>query len=101
MLKLKKGVRIGGIQPEMAVVMMVANGVYSRFNTDAVVTSCTEGTHSTYSRHYTGSAVDFRTNNVPTGQHVDLRNALADALGPDFNVLLEGDHLHVGFRPRR
>lgn len=101
MIRLKKGVRIGGVRPEITVAMQIAAGVYSRFNVDAIVTSCMEGKHSTHSRHYVGLAIDLRIRNVPRGQHSDLRNALADALGPDFLVLLEGNHIHVGFKARQ
>lgn len=98
-VKLKKGVQVGGVRPEMVVALVVANGVFARFNVDAVVTSCSEGTHSINSRHYMGCGLDFRTHTVSPGQHVDLRDALIDALGTDFNVILEGSHIHIGFRP--
>jgi hypothetical protein len=35
----------------------------------------------------------------------EIRDAVAEALGPDFQVILErlgerGEHLHIGFRPK-
>lgn len=73
-----------------------------------MVTSVKDGRHSTHSRHYIGLAVDVRTygtrlgaiapdNAVPS--QVELAEAwvlrLKQFLGPDYDVVLERDHIHV------
>lgn len=101
-VRLKAGVSLAGIQPEMVVALRVLEDVYDRLGvSEVVVTSCTDGTHSPSSRHYLGFALDLRTRNVPAAQRDELTTQVKKALGQDFYVLLESDHLHIDFRPRR
>jgi uncharacterized protein YcbK (DUF882 family) len=101
-VKLKLGASIAGLQPEMAVALVVVSGVYERLGvSEVVITSGTDGIHSPKSRHYLGFALDFRTRNVPLAQRDELAKQIKKALGQDFFVLLESDHLHIDFRPRR
>jgi hypothetical protein len=101
-VKLKAGVSIMGLKPEMTVALQVVQGVYERLGvSEVVVTSGTEGKHSPKSRHYLGYALDLRTRNVPRAMRDDLAEGCKRALGSDFFVLLESDHLHIGYQPRR
>ena len=49
--------------------------------------------------HARGEAFDLRTNDLPGGSAgsvaTGLAQALQDALGADFRVVVEGDHVHV------
>jgi hypothetical protein len=49
--------------------------------------------------HARGEAIDLRTNDLPGGSRGaaarELAQAMQDALGGDFRVVLEQDHLHV------
>lgn len=51
--------------------------------------------------HPSGHAIDFRTNDLPggsTGQTAhSLAQTLYNALGAPFDVIVEGDHLHVEY----
>jgi hypothetical protein len=45
--------------------------------------------------HARGEAIDLRTNDLPAGTLQTLAQAMQDALGADFRVVVEEDHLHV------
>lgn len=60
-----------------------------------VITSGTDGSHMTHSRHYRGEAVDLRTSGLTVTQRETLRALLEFDLGPQFRVIDEVDHLHV------
>lgn len=66
---------------------------------DLVVTSICDGEHSRTSLHWSGCAADLRRWNIPDpNSFVDwLREALTD----EFDVVLEDDHIHMEFQPKR
>jgi hypothetical protein len=98
--EIKPGVCLIGLQPQMARGAMALAGVYRQRGFTPVITSAVDGTHSPNSRHYRGLALDFRTRNVPADQRQVLRDSIATALGTDFDVVLEADHLHVEWDPK-
>ena len=99
-LTLKRGVSLLGTRPEMCMAAVVVASVYSTYNNaECVITSACEGKHGRNSLHYVGLALDFRIKNIPIGWHDRLRQSVQDALGPDFDVVLEKTHLHVEFQP--
>lgn len=100
-MELKEGVRLNGLRPEMLLGIFIVQRAYSRLCTTCVITSITDGAHSDASLHYSGCAVDFRTRNVPdTAQLLKMVRA-AFGNSPDFDVILEVDHLHVEYQPKR
>lgn len=64
-----------------------------------VVTSLTDGEHITNSKHYTGEALDVRLPEKADPEDVGL--TLQHFLGPDFDVVIEPDHIHVEFDPKQ
>lgn len=99
-LSLKEGVRIQGLRSEIVLAIIIANGIYQNHDLDCTVTSIIDGKHSASSLHYTGCAFDLRTRNIPnTALQGRIRMELAQALGQDFDVLLEVDHIHVEYQP--
>lgn len=105
MLSLKPGVKLwhpnkSTIQPEALLAIAVAESVYRDHGLDCVITSVCEGQHSANSLHYKGLAVDFRTRHIPSpGQKRQICDLIAEALGSDYDVLLEATHIHVEFDP--
>lgn len=100
-MKLKPGVNITGIRNEMLWGVMAAQRVYDTLNVEMVVTSALDGKHSATSLHYAGAAVDLRINNFPTRDYAkDARDLIAAALPNDFDVILEGNHIHLEYQPR-
>ncbi len=98
-MTLKPGVRILGVKPETVVGMAVVDTVYTAFDKNLVVTSVVEGSHSRGSLHYSGLAFDCR---LPGGvtDYKAFVAGLQNALGGDFDVVLEGDHIHVEFQSK-
>lgn len=105
-MKLKASVSLAGITPEMAVGLFICDGVYERLNFEhnedheMTVTSIKDGKHMEGSRHYSGNAADLRIWNIPQPLHSTLTKKLKEALGLDFDVVLESDHIHVEFDPK-
>lgn len=70
---------------------------------EGTITSGREGSHTNGSLHYTGWAVDLRTNDLPGGSTGPvatalatwLRAALAFWLPGAWTVIQEEDHIHV------
>lgn len=95
-MKLKPGVKIHGIQPEIIIALMAAQKVYDRHGIEMVVTSCKDGKHMKNSFHAIGLAVDLRTRDMKDRAQVEqIAKEIRAALGPDFDVVVESDHLHI------
>lgn len=90
-------VRLNGVQPPMLLGALIVSGVFEKFGADAIITSATDGKHSVGSLHYAGLALDFRIRHIQASKHHDLVAACKRALGPEFDVVLEGTHLHVEY----
>jgi hypothetical protein len=105
-VKLKPGVKLAGLQPPIVVAMLVAEEVFAAFGVPLVVTSCNDGKHSAQSLHYNGRAFDARTKYPELdGRELELQAALREALGADFDVVLEAigtdnEHAHLEFDPK-
>lgn len=99
MVRIKHDVDLRRIQAPMAVALVVAASVYSELgNVDTLVTSGAEGQHMAGSLHYVGLALDLRLPSPATVARVVA--LLKDALGPQYDVVLEKDHIHVEFDPK-
>lgn len=99
-MKLKPGVKVTGVSPEIAVALQVAEGVYRELGHELVVTSLLDGKHSPRSLHYVGRAFDCRTREMPPDVQNRLVARLREALGAEFDVVLESDHAHVELDPK-
>lgn len=100
MLLLKPGVRVAGLRPEILLALIAAERVFDEAHVDLVVTACVDGKHTAGSLHYVGQAVDVRTRDVTAADQSKLLARLRECLGPDYDVALEIDHLHVEFQPK-
>jgi hypothetical protein len=102
MLRLKKGVKIKGVQPELMLAAQIVDGIYSSYNnSECVITAARDGTHMTKSFHYVGYALDFRIRHIPEGWRDKLYRDICRALGDEFDVVLEKTHVHVEFDPTK
>jgi len=101
MLTFKDGVKLFGIRGEVVLSIMTVSTISQRLAIDTVVTSVTDGVHSRTSLHYSGSAVDFRISHIEPGRAKNLVERIRAALTDEFDVVLESDHVHVEFQPKR
>jgi len=100
-LSLKPGVATCGVGAEVFLIVHVALQVWDlRGEPSLTVTSLTDGVHRTDSLHYKGLAVDIRVRDLHNSPNV-LCADLASALGQDYDVIFEIDHIHVEYDPDR
>jgi hypothetical protein len=100
-LALKPGARLHGLRPEMVVALLVAEGAFAQQGEACVVTTAANGHHRRGSLHYSGAAVDLRTRHL-TGEQVQaVLGLLRSRLGADFDVVDEGDHIHLEWQPKQ
>lgn len=98
---IKTGVDLRGLVPQMAIAYTIALFIYhDKANVPCVITSGSDGKHGPNSLHYKGKALDFRTNNLRGPQVHPIYLALKEALGPQYDVVLEADHIHCEFDPK-
>ena len=101
MLLLKPGVRVAGIRPEVLLAIVAAERVFEDAGADLVLTACVDGKHSVGSLHYAGQAVDIRTRDLPPESRQKLVARIRECMGEDYDVILESDHIHLEFQPKR
>ena len=103
-MRLKLGAKINGVQPEMLWCMMIIEPILDEYNQELILTSITDGEHSSKSRHYIGYAIDIRTWQLKQDQKTgECATRMQDALGKEFYVHVEDTHIHIQFNglPRR
>ena len=83
----------------MLLAFLIANVLYQEHGVECVLTSGVEGKHSHQSSHYLGYAIDLRTRDFAPGVANIVSKELQARLRGDYQVFLEGDHIHVQFKP--
>lgn len=98
-VSIKQGVRVRGLSNEILLAIIIAQSVYSETEPSLTITSLTDGRHGIGSLHHSGDAVDLRLPMPVTRDQIvsQLRNAL----GANYDVVLESDHIHVEYDPKR
>ncbi len=99
MISFKDGVSIRGGDP-LPFILAVVSSVLDEHGFDTIITSVIDGTHGRGSRHYVRLAMDFRTRHIPEHMRQQIHGLVKDALGAEFDVLLEPTHLHVEYDPK-
>lgn len=104
-LCLKEGVRLNGphLYPEMTQITETARKTAPPTDDGKVwITSANDSKHGDASLHYKNLAFDIRIYNITGKVHHEAElwaERLAVALGPEYDVVLEKDHLHIEFDP--
>ena len=98
-MKLKNNASLVGVRWEMFDAAVKVEECYQKLGFECVITSGSDGQHMKGSLHYKGLALDFRKRNVPIVMRPKLLKAIRQALGPDFDVVDEKDHIHTEFDP--
>ena len=105
-MKLKPGVKLKDLSPQMVLGALIVLEVYRRFGVECVITSANDSKHSEKSHHYKGNALDFRAHqDALNGREQELRDEVKASLGEDFDVVMEAvgtpnEHLHLEYDPR-
>lgn len=97
-LSIKPGVRVRGLSNEILLAIVIAESVFRETEPSMTITSLTDGKHSANSYHYTGDAVDIRLPGTVTRDQIVTQ--LKNALGSEYDVLLEVDHIHIEYDPK-
>ncbi len=101
MLFIKPGVRLAGLRPEILVAVFAAERVYAEQGHDLTITAGVDGKHMPASLHYAGQAFDVRTRDLQPEEVQKIVARLKACLADDFDVVVEGDHLHVEYQPKQ
>ena len=86
----------GDLQPVMAKARGKVAQVYTSIGEDLYITSKRDGIHSLGSLHYEGLAIDVRYPQKKEG----IIDKLKMELGTGFDVIPEGDHIHIEYDPK-
>jgi hypothetical protein len=96
LLSVKPGARIGEVRAPLFFAAMVWDQITGK----ATITSGTDGKHMADSLHYSGNAIDLRCRDINPGMMPAYLAALKERLGPEFDIVLEEDHVHVEYDPK-
>ena len=100
-MKIKQGVNLLGIRNETTVGMMVAESVLAEYGQELVITSGVDGRHKRASAHASGRAFDVRIWTLRAENTVTAATkSLKAALGSEFDVVEESDHIHIEWDPK-
>jgi len=94
---IKPGVDISRLTRPTRRALGPCDAFYFTRDFELVITSTYEGTHSPGSLHYANQAFDTR---LPDPYPADFIPKLADRLGPNFDVVEEGNHIHIEYDPK-
>ena len=102
MLKAKSTVNLKECGFEIGYAARIIEVIYKSYGVECILTSGDDSKHSSNSLHYKGNAIDIRTKNIPANSLLllivgDIKREL-EILG--FDVVFEGDHLHVEYDPK-
>ena len=106
-MNLKPGVKLSP-QVAMCVALDAADRLWRELGAHGgvIITSARDGNHSRGSLHYVDLALDFRTHNLADDDvRMEAARRLQEALGEDFDVLLESrgtanEHIHLEYQPK-
>ncbi len=97
---IKPGVDVSVLSPQILLAIAEAREVYRKYGVDLTLTSGRDGVHGVHTLHKHGHAVDLRIWNLPEGSPPRATEQIAKALGEQFDVVLESDHIHMEYDPR-
>jgi hypothetical protein len=94
----KPGAIVNSVQA-MEYARRVIAGIFNRNSYQLVITSGIDSVHMAGSLHYTGRAEDYRTRDIHPADLSRMVAEIRSALGSDYDVIIEPDHLHVEYDP--
>lgn len=94
-------INLAGISPALVLALFICDEVYKKHGKDLVITSVNDSAHSMTSLHYAGAAADLRTSYFIDDVDQIVQAEIRAKLNADFDVILEADHIHIEYQPRR
>ena len=92
-------VNLSGLSLEMLTAVLHAARIWQLHGMSQItITSANDGKHQTASKHYQGDAIDLRIWSLP--DLLGMADQLRQELGPDYDVVIEPDHLHIEYDPK-
>jgi len=93
-------VKLVGLSVPMAIAHTIVVESFRSCGYDCTMTSATDRTHSRASLHYIGNGSDYSYFGVSPYNRLKIRDDVKVRLGREFDVVDEGDHLHVEWQPK-
>lgn len=105
MIYIIEGVRFRELRPEIYSIFSTIDEVFKHHGLECTITSANDRAHMVNSLHYRNLALDLRSHFIPKGYEQSMVDELQEALGSDYDILLEGlntpnEHIHLEFDPR-
>jgi len=94
---IKAGVEISRLNREIRRSLPGVEAIYDQYQEEFVITSTFEGNHGAGSLHYSNDAYDV---GLPIMNRVEIYMAIKETLGKSYDVVLEGDHIHIEYDPK-
>ena len=87
--------------PQLLLALIIVDQVMKHHGKEALITSLNDAKHSATSLHYSGNAADLRSWWFDDPEQVlkDCKKALGNS--SDFDMILESDHFHLEYQPKR
>lgn len=101
MIKLKDGVTWDNVDPDFRNTLeTLVVQAFDEIDRDMIITSLNDGQHMAGSLHYEGKAADLRIWNLAPNDPKVVERRIAILVGPEFDVILEKDHIHIEYDPK-
>ena len=100
MLFIKDSVTIDHFSIYLLEGLLQASLAFQKLGKQMVVTSLSDSKHMDNSLHYRGYAADLRSRDIPVQDVPILVRNIQSALGHNYQVVLESDHIHIEYDPQ-
>lgn len=100
-INVKEGVVFKELNGQLFHLCATSESVFKRYGVIPTITSANDGKHMVGSYHYKNLAWDLRIWGLPDPQQVAAElSALLNIKDCCYDVILEGDHIHVEYDPK-
>jgi uncharacterized protein YcbK (DUF882 family) len=100
-IKVNGKVSVKKMTPQILLADIIVSGIYKSHGYDCVITSGCDGDHMNGSLHYNGNAHDYRISNIDISNIGEIMlKEIREALGNEYDVILEKNHFHVEYDPK-
>ena len=104
MIRLKAGVGLSGLQPQLVLGLILIEPAFAAVGAECIVTSINDGQHKADSFHFRGLAADLRIKHIHPDQKAAVVAHITQLLGPEWDVLWESqglanEHVHLEYDP--